>query len=250
MTPEVAIYDKLGDVAPDLLQPVWAADAEQGWLLSPDQGPVLRQFATPETVTSLTSAVLRRYARLQRASAKAVDLLADKGIARLEPHDLVRKWEAAGLDQAATTALADAADRLVTAGFPTTIQHDDLHLGNVFGDGSAAGAHDATIFDWGDAYLGHPLCSLLIPLRGPTYFFDLPDDPDRDARLIRAYLTCWSDLGSSTALSAAVPDALLLARVGRVLGWRRALTHATDAEQREWNGHPQQWIDEVLDLTT
>ncbi len=249
MTPETAIYDELVDVAPDLLQPMWAHDVEQGWLLSPDQGPVLREHATAETVTPLTSAVLRRYARLQRASAKVVNRLADKGVPRLEPYDLVREWDERGFGRVATTALADAADRLVAAGFPTTVQHDDLHLGNVFGDGSAAGAHDARIFDWGDAYLGHPLCSLLIPLRGPSYYFGAPADPERDARLARAYLTCWSDLGSSSALSALVPDALLLARVGRILGWQRALAHATDAEKREWMHHPKRWIAEVLELT-
>ncbi|GAB3584548.1 phosphotransferase [Calidifontibacter terrae] len=248
LTPETAVYDELGDVAPDLLQPVWAHDVEQGWMLSPDQGRVLRDFATADTVTSLTSAVLRRYARLQRASTTVADRLSDKGVPRLEPYDLVREWDERGFGPSATTALADAAERLLAAGFPMTIQHDDLHLGNVFGDGSAAGAHDGRIFDWGDAYIGHPLCSLLIPLRGPTYFFDLPPDSERDARLIRAYLTCWSDLGSSTALSGLVPDALLLARVGRILGWQRALAHATDTEKREWMAHPKRWIAEVLEL--
>lgn len=247
-TPEVAVYDELGDVAPDLLQPIWAHDADERWLLAPDQGPVLRDLATPDTATSLTSAVLRRYARLQRASAKVVDRLCDKGVRRLEPHDLVREWDEGGFGRVATTRLADAADRLAAAGFPMTIQHDDLHLGNVFGDGSAAGAHDARIFDWGDAYIGHPLCSLLIPLRGPSYYFGAPGDPGRDARLARAYLTCWSDLGSSTSLAALVPDALLLARVGRILGWQRALAYATDAEKIEWAAHPKQWIAEVLDL--
>ncbi|WP_431841035.1 phosphotransferase [Calidifontibacter indicus] len=248
MTPEVPIYSAIGDVAPDLLQPLWASDAERGWLLSPDQGPVLRDGADAETVTPLTSAVLRRYARLQKAAVKVADRLCDNGVPRLEPYDLVREWDAQGFGPRATTALADAADRLLAAGFPTTIQHDDLHLGNVFGDGSTAGAHDARIFDWGDAYVGHPLCSLLIPLRSPSAGFGLPEDPERDARLVRAYLTCWSELGSSTALSALLPDALLLARVGRILGWQRALAHATDAQKREWAQHPQRWIDEVVEL--
>lgn len=70
--------------------------------------------------------------------------------------------------------------RLDALGLPLTIEHGDLHSGNVFSaDGSTAAVHDARFFDWGDAYLGNPLCSLLVALRAPGYHFGLPDDPER-----------------------------------------------------------------------
>ena len=43
-----------------------------------------------------------------------------------------------------------------------------------------------------------------------------------------------------------VTDALLLARVGRIIGWRRALANATDAQKRQWSDHPMQWVKEVV----
>lgn len=250
MISEVPVLDALTDVAPDLVPTIWAADHERGWLLMPEQGPTMRDVADAESITSLLSAVLRRYARAQRASAKVVDSLVAAGVAKLAPADLVRQWTELGLSDEAVPALRAAAQRLDAVGLPLTIQHDDLHAGNVFvTDGSSSAAHDARIFDWGDAYVGNPLCSLLIPLRGPSYHFDLPDDHERDARMVRAYLTCWSDLASSAQLQEVLPDALLLARVGRIVGWSQALANATDAERREWSSHPMQWVREVTELT-
>lgn len=247
---EVPVVDVLADVAPDLVPPLWASDRERGWMLVPDQGPILRDVADADTVTSLMSAALRRYARAQRASAKAVDQLIAAGVPRLAPSDLVDTWTEEGLSAEAVPALRAAASRLEEVGLPLTIQHDDLHAGNVFAaDASSASMHDAKIFDWGDAYVGNPLCSLLIPLRGPSYHFDLADDPERDARMVRAYLTCWSDLASSSQLNKVLTDALLLARVGRIAGWRRALANATVAEKQEWSHHPMQWVREVTELT-
>lgn len=247
---EVPVLDALTDVAPDLVPPIWASDAAQGWLLMPDQGPTLREVATPQDMPSLLTAALRRYARAQRASAKAVERLREVGVPSFGPTELVDAWAAEGLAADAVPALRAAAERLDAVGLPTTLQHDDLHPGNIFVvDGSSASMHDARIFDWGDAYLGNPLCSLLIPLRSAAAQFELPEDPERDARMVRAYLTCWSDLASSTALHKVMDDALLLARVGRIMGWRRALANASDAERAEWAEHPMRWVKEVVELT-
>lgn len=244
---EVPVLDALIDVAPDLVPTLWSADAERGWLLVPDQGPTLRDVADAQNITGHLSAVLRRYARAQRASVKAVDAMAAAGVPTLRPCDLVQEWTSEGLAAEATPALRDAAARLDAVGLPTTVQHDDLHAGNVFvADAASASMHDSRIFDWGDTYLGNPLCSLLIALRGPSYHFDLPADPERDARMVRAYLACWSDVASSAELSKVLPDALLLARVGRIIGWRRALANATDAQKRQWSDHPMQWVKEVV----
>lgn len=106
------------------------------------------------------------------------------------------------------------------------------------------------MFDWGDSYVGHPLCSLLISLRDPMYHFGLPADPERDERLARAYLSGWSDLATPTTLNALVPDALLLARVGRLLGWDRALARAEDSERAQWQPHIDQWASEVLEVVS
>ncbi|NHN56911.1 aminoglycoside phosphotransferase family protein [Calidifontibacter sp. DB0510] len=245
-TSETAVYDLLTDVAPDLMPPVWAADPAREWLLVPDQGTTLREVATADTIVSLLSGMLRRYARLQRASIKVTDALVARGVPLLAPADLVAAWDELGIHPECLPALRAAAERLDAVGLPLTIQHDDLHSGNVFADGSSAGGHEARIFDWGDAYVGNPLCSLLIALRDPSNNFDLPDDAGRDARLLRAYLTCWSDVAPTAELLSVVPDALLLARVGRILGWQRALSRSTAAERDRWRPSITHWIAEVV----
>ncbi|KNX37007.1 phosphotransferase [Luteipulveratus halotolerans] len=245
--PEPAVHRLLGEVAPDLLPTLWASDDEQRWTIGPDQGQLLRGVARPDTIVSLWSGVLRRYARLQRASATVADRLVAAGVPRRTPHDLVDAWqERAGVDAVSVPMLRAAADRLTEVDLPITVEHGDLHAGNVFcAHGSAAAVHDARFFDWGDAYLGNPLGSLLIALRGPSYHFGLPEDPERDARLMRAYLTGWSDLVPTQTLEPLVPDALLLARVARLLSWDDALARATDNERAEWQHQIDQWVDEI-----
>lgn len=250
-TPEPAVHRLLGEVAPDLLPTLWASEADQGWTIGPDQGALLRAVATPETIVSLWSGVLRRYARLQRASVTVADRLAAAGVPRQTPHDLADAWQARdGSDKTSVRTVRAAADRLAEVGLPVAIEHGDLHTGNVFcAHGASAAVHDARFFDWGDAYLGNPLGSLLIALRGPSYHFGLPQDAERDARLVRAYLTGWSDLLPTQVLEPLVPDALLLARVARLLSWDRALSRATDPERAEWQEHLDQWTAEIAEAS-
>lgn len=250
-SPEVAVLDLLRGVAPDLLPPTWADDGSRGWSLQPDQGRLLREVATADTIVPAWSTILRMYARLQRASTAVIDDLVEAGVPRLRPDDLVRGWVARGHphERAADARLHDAADRLEAVGLPLTVQHDDLHAGNVFcADDGEQALQGARIFDWGDVYVGHPLCSLLISLRDPIYHFGLPADPDRDERLTRAYLAGWSDLATPTTLSSLVPEALLLARVGRLLGWERALARADERERAQWQPHTEQWAAEIMEV--
>ena len=236
-SPEPVIYRMLAKVAPDRLPPVWASDEERGWLLMPDQGPHLREVADADSIVGLWSGVLRRYARLQRASVDVADDLVAGGVPRWSSSDLVEHWLAGyGAAVPGTEgAVRAAAARLAGSGLPDTVQHNDLHAGNVFcADGAAAAIHDSRFFDWGDAYIGNPLCSLLIALEGPSYHFGLPADPERDARLVRSYVSAWADLVPSARLKELLPDAQLLARLARIRAMERALGHATDAERAEW----------------
>ncbi|MHA6749743.1 phosphotransferase family protein [Dermacoccus nishinomiyaensis] len=245
MSPEAAVLRALRSVAPDAVPVVWADDPERGWLLMPDQGPVLRDVQRDDDAVSLMSSVVRRYARLQRSSTRVVDQLRDAGVPDMSPRESARRWQRLGLKPDTTREVRRAAQRLDAVGLPLTIQHDDLHAGNVFADGTSAGAHDARIFDWGDASVGNPLCSLLVPLERIGEGLD--DDAARAARerILRAYLSVWSDVVASTALSAAVDDALLIARVGRVFTWQRALTRASADERHAWGVHGRRLIAEI-----
>ncbi|GAB3489340.1 aminoglycoside phosphotransferase family protein [Flexivirga lutea] len=245
-SPEPSIHRLLTRVAPDRLPEVWASHEDRGWLLMPDQGPQLREVADAETIVGLWSGVLRRYARLQRASMEVVDDLVAAGVPRWDPQDLVAHWIAGrgAAWPAAAAPLRAAAKRLAASELPDTIQHNDLHAGNVFcAEGSAAAIHDSRFFDWGDAYVGNPLCSLLIALAGPTRHFGMPPDPERDARWVRAYLSAWADLVPSSRLRAVMPDAMLIAQLARVRAMERALDRGTAAERAQWE---PQIIDPVV----
>lgn len=250
-TPEASVLGLLQKVAPDVVPPTWAGDAGRSWLLQPDQGRQVRDVATAESIVPAWSVVLRDYARLQWASAAVVDDLVAAGVPKLAPHDLVAAWVARDRpnERPADQRLHEAAERLDAVGLPLTIQHDDLHAGNVFcaGVGDAA-LQNARVFDWADAYVGHPLCSLLIALRNPTYHFGMPADREREQRLARVYLAGWSGLAAPSALGAILPDALLLARVGRLMGWERGLSRASEQERAEWQPHLDQWSTEVMEV--
>jgi hypothetical protein len=49
---------------------------------------------------------------------------------------------------------------LSTRGVPETIQHDDLHMGNVYAHGRRL-----RILDWGDSSISHPFASLVVTFR-------------------------------------------------------------------------------------
>lgn len=236
-SPEPAIYRLLTRVAPDRLPEVWASDEGHGWLLIPERGTQLRAVADADSIVGLWSGVLRRYARLQRASTEVVDGLAAAGVPRWQPQELVTYWlQGRGAHWPETeAALRAAAARLDDSGVPDTIQHNDLHAGNVFcADGSAAAIHDSRFFDWGDSYVGNPLCSMMIALASPSYHFGLPSDPERDARLMRSYVSAWADRVRSARLIELLPDALLIAQLARIRANERALQHATEAERAQW----------------
>jgi aminoglycoside phosphotransferase (APT) family kinase protein len=115
--------------------------------------------------------------------------------------------------------------QLEPLGFPETIDHDDLHDGQVFArDGRAR------ILDWGDACVAHPFLTLGIA----GYFAD-------DAA-IDTYLARWGD---PAGLREAVPTARRLAGVARAATWAATAAIAPpDWHERLAPGLPM-WIERV-----
>lgn len=252
-TDEAALYDVLVARVPDVVVAPIATDAQRRWLLLADGGPELRHVATAETVLELWAMVLRSYAALQRESCRWPAALEGRGVPRFGPGDLLAEWRRrTGVHERAAGAeagLRQAVEVLEGGPVPLALQHDDLHSGNVFcAEGSLAAARAARVFDWGDAYVGHPFMSLLISLRDPGYHFGIELGDRVRQRLVDAYLEPWTDLAPLGELRRLVEPAVLLARVGRVLGWERALSRATPAEWEEWGDGPRHWLAEVTRL--
>jgi len=112
----------------------------------------------------------------------------------------------------------DACARLEQAGPAPTIQHDDLHSGNVL---PAPGGD--LFFDWGDASVAHPFTSLLVAMRTMAYTFGLPPGDPVLQRFRDAYLEPWAAGRDGAGLAEL---AAWTGLVGRAMAWRRALATA------------------------
>nr|WP_242623918.1 phosphotransferase [Micromonospora kangleipakensis] len=123
---------------------------------------------------------------------------------------------------------------------PATIQHDDLHDGNVF-----VADDGYRFFDWGDASVAHPFGTLLVTLRSVAYAGELkPGDPAL-ARLRDAYLEAWTDRHDRATLREVAGLAMRVATVSRSLSWRRAL-RSTDPARAEYASAVPGWLEELF----
>ncbi|WP_434742120.1 phosphotransferase [Micromonospora sp. SH-82] len=244
---EVPLVATLARIAPEALLTPLAVDVERGWTLLPDGGPTLRAVLGSDGRTAAAQGrpglarwehALAGYAALQLASAPHVGELLALGVPDHRPTALpdllddllddataLRAGEDDGLTadayerlRAYRPSFVELCVRLAESGLPATVQHDDLHDGNVF-----ATATGYRFFDWGDASVAHPLGTLLVTLRSVAYAFDLPPGDPALLRLRDAYLEPWTDRHDRRDLRAAVAPAMTVTKVSRALSWRRAV---------------------------
>lgn len=180
---------------PDLVGVVLGHDERRGWLLLRDAGSPMSEIGNrPE----LWEAVLPRYAELQRGETSHVeDHLAqqvpDLRVSRLPEqfedllrHDLPLEPDEIARLRAFAPGLEKLCTELAARGVPETVQHDDLHIWNVYVDGDRL-----RLLDWGDASIAHPFESLVVTFRFLEELNGLaPDDPWLE-RLREAYLEPW-----------------------------------------------------------
>jgi Ser/Thr protein kinase RdoA (MazF antagonist) len=211
-----------------VLQPV-AIDAERSWSLLPDGGQTLR-----ETGGGNWEQMLAEHAQLQRDLAVHSAQLLSLRVPDQSPAAMAAWASARGATPPPLPTLAD---------IPLTLQHDDLHDGNVFADGK--------VFDWGDASVSHPFGVLLVSLNVLAHFRELkPGDPLLK-RAAEAYLEPWSDLAPRASLLAEARKAIELAKIGRAMSWERGMRGATAAQITELGSDPVQgWLGELGEPNT
>ncbi|MFD4540281.1 phosphotransferase [Streptomyces bauhiniae] len=211
-----------------VLRPL-AVDAGRGWSLLPDGGPLFREMeATPRAWEELLSG----YARMQRALVPRVGDLGALGVPRLRVSEVPASFDrlragnsSLNPDQrdrldALRTRLADWCAELDALGVPDSLDHADLHEGQLFHPGPGR----FTYFDWGDAIVSHPFASLRIPAQRAAERYG----PEVLPRLRDAYLDPWTDLGLSAAeLRRAAHLAWRLGALGRARAWTRLFPSAT-----------------------
>ncbi|WP_191907918.1 aminoglycoside phosphotransferase family protein [Nocardioides cynanchi] len=248
----------LARLAPDRVVPVQAEG--DGFLLTPDQGPVFHDTAGDDLAS--WERLARDAALLQRELVPHLDELAAAGVTTLSPRE-GPEYVAARVEQYAQLPEGDPrrlapdvaerlrdhlpvvrrwAERVAGLGLPLTLNHNDLHGNNVFDvDGRLL------FFDFGDALVTEPLGILLIPLNILAERLRADGDDDRLWRVADAALEVWTDLRPAAELRAALPAALQLGRLGRVESWVRCQPSLSEDELDEWGPVAAAWLGTLVE---
>lgn len=258
---EPVLAAALGEWVPDRVLVPLGVDRDRRLLLLPDGGRTLRALGASRHPEAW-EALLSNYARLQTACAPHAEAMVALGVPDNRPArlpDLVSTLLADdgallagrpdGLDptarerlQGALGGYAELCDLLAVGPVPASIQHDDLHDGNVFVVGNGH-----RFFDWGDASVSHPFLSLLVALRMATSAMDLPQGHPVLLRLRDAYLQPWRSYAEAGVLRELCDVALQVAPLQRALTWHRILRGVHAGERAEWQASVPGWVAESLE---
>jgi Phosphotransferase enzyme family len=252
---EAGVVGVLAAARPDLVPELLASDAARGWMLMAHGGERLREVVEREGRLDRWTDVLPVYGELQLDMAEhAGELVAlgtpDRGLATLaseyerligETDDLTPEELARLTDLVAE--VAEMCRRLADVGIPETIQHDDLHDGQVF---VRNGGY--LFFDWGDSCVSHPFFSMSVTLEG-VLSWGLDDvEGSVDVTPFReAYLGAFSDYGSRDELEAAHATALRLGWICRAVNTRLFALALQSPAREEWEARTGTYLRMFLD---
>ena len=230
---EPAVVELISRRRPDLVPELLATDLDRGWMLAADGGERLRELVERERSLDRWLDALPRYAELQLALGADGDGFASLGVpnrslARLPDEYRALLERVPGELDGTATRVADLCGELAALGLFETIQHDDLHDGQIFvRDGRYL------FFDWGDACVSHPFFSMSVALQG-NIAWGLDDvEGSVDIRPFGdAYLEPFTGLASRAELTRALDAALRLGWVCRALNVER-FALALDPPDRE-----------------
>lgn len=229
--------------APHTVLPL-AVDAVRGYVALPDRGVLLRTLGRS---LDPWPRLLAEHAELQRRLQRHADDAVGLGVPDLRParvtDELTALLERAALDDdgrravaAVAPALADDTALLAAGPVRPTVQHDDLHDGNVVVDKDGA----ARALDWGDSSVGRPFGVLHVTLGALERTAGL-GSADRE-RLRDAYLEAWTDLPGVADLRQLARAAEQVQPLARALAWERGLRTADDAERAPWGEPVAGWL--------
>jgi hypothetical protein len=234
---EGPLTELVAGVMPARTAEVLANDVDRAWMLTRDAGRRLREAVAGDAQLAEWEQLLPRYAELQiTMAARARELLEigvpDFGLTSL-PTLLARVLD----DEGALTrddedgmssvqrrelleqlpAFTESCRQLSELGIPESLQHDDLHDGNVF---VRNGEH--VFFDWGDACVSHPFHTLVVTLRALAYRLGLEPGAPAIGRLRDAYLEPWTAHATAGDLVAGADIARRTGTVQRAMAWYRS----------------------------
>lgn len=212
---------------PDRVPPLIADDPERGWMLMEDAGTRLREVIAEERDLSRWVDVLDGAADIARAMEPDVEQLLAAGVPDFRLAVLPERYAAlvgsADVEQRYRDAVPwvrEMAEELASYDVTETLQHDDLHDGQVFVRGDRQ-----LILDWGDAVISHPFFTLSVTLEGVvSWGLDDVEGSVDIAPLVAGYLRRYDP--DRPELADAVPLAMRL-------GWACRAANGTVVEDPE-----------------
>jgi len=180
---------------PDRVTEVLAVDEGRRWMLLGDAGIAVGGRGNPPEAWLKA---LPMYAELQKGeTAYALDHIGHgvpdlrmavlpEGYERLVASELPLAKEDVKRLRDYSPRFTDRCAALAELGIQESVQHDDLHMGNVY-----SGGDKLRIVDWGDSSIAHPFFSLLVTFRFLEEFNHLVPDDSWFRRLRDAYLEPW-----------------------------------------------------------
>jgi hypothetical protein len=229
----VTVLDRLAARSAGSVPELVAADEARGWMLMRDGGERLREVIERDRKLEHWLGVLPLYAELQIAATPDAELFVERGVPDRRLATLAEQYEQLleRVDRTEDARLvpwaAALCEQLASVGISETIQHDDLHDGNVL-------TRDDTyvVFDWGDSCVTHPFLTMSVTLEG-MIAWGLDDvegsvdlQPYRDA-----YLEPFTAFAAKRELEAALDAALRLGWITRSLTVELALVDGPEREQ-------------------
>jgi hypothetical protein len=223
---------------PDHVAEVIAHDEERAWLLLGDAGTAIGAFGNPPEAWL---AALPAYAELQRGETAYMHNHLARGVPDLRVATLPARFDdflqrELPLDReeidrlrAFAPRFAVLCDELIGYGIPETVQHDDLHMSNVYLQGERL-----RVLDWGDSSISHPFASLVVTFRFLEERTKLPPGDPWFARLRDAYLEPWGR-GHDDVFALA----LRVGSVAHAIAWLRQRDYLPPKERAEFDkGYP------------
>lgn len=236
---EARAVRRLADHWPDLVTELVAVDLERGWMLAHDAGERLREVIAHEGHLGRWVEILPQYAELQLAAAEGADAFVAAGVpdhrCAVLPGAFERLVaETDELDRNERAALEERVEDVEAMcalvghlGVPETIQHNDLHDGQVF---VQQGRY--RFLDWGDACVSHPFLTTSVACEGMLGGLDDASESPDARRFRDAYLEPFTPFASRHELEAAYAASLRLGWISRALV-TRPLALELDSPHRE-----------------
>lgn len=259
---EPALLRVLAEKVPGLVPDVLAVSTDRGWSLTGDAGPTLREALSPPESFPVWEHVVREYAAAQVQLVTARDAVLGAGVAEVSPATLPQlargllaelgrqpvqdgglTTEQARSLEAHLARLDDWCAELLASPVADSVQHDDLHSGNVCRGGSPAAAR---VIDWGDASWGSPLGTMLCTLASLADAAGTASSHSAPVLRVRdAYLEPFTTYAARPELVHLTDLAVRTGCVVRALSWRAALLGVPASAQEEWEFPVRSWLLEL-----